>query len=196
MKKAMHITGKVATGLLVLLLLSNLYFVISSKINGGEPKVFGHQLMVVLSGSMSPAFETGALIAVKPGNLNTEYQTGDVITFRSRDDHNTIITHRVIEVTEQNGQRLYLTQGDANDAPDASPVEPMQIIGQYSGFQMPWMGYFMNFVKSKAGMAIFLIVPGVLLIFGPIISLFRTLLKREGEKAAEETAAAEEETNR
>ncbi|HEU4962526.1 MAG TPA: signal peptidase I [Bacilli bacterium] len=192
MKKGLHIAGQVATGLLVVLLLFNLYFVISSKINGGEPKVMGHELMVVLSGSMNPVFKTGDLIAVKPGDVNTAYQVGDVITFRSPEDANKIITHRVTEVTERNGMRLYVTQGDANDSKDPKPVPQLNVIGQYADFHIPKLGYALSFIKSKPGMAIMLIVPGVLLIFGPMVNLFRELLKKEPTEGEAETAATQE----
>ena len=183
MKKAMNIAGKIVSGLLIALLLFNLYFVVASKINGGQPKVLGHELMTVLSGSMSPVFKTGSLIAVKPGDMNTQYQVGDVITFHADDNANIIITHRVQEVTEQNGQRAYVTKGDANDSADPTPVFQAQVIGQYADFHLPYLGYEMNWVKTKAGMAVMLIVPGILLIFSPMVALFRMAMKA-GESQA------------
>jgi len=132
---------------------------------------------------MSPEFETGSLIAVKPGDGNTEFQAGDVITFRADDNANVIITHRVLEVTEENGQRAYVTKGDANETADSTPVYQAQIIGKYSDFQIPWLGYAMNWVKTKQGMAVMLIIPGILLILSPMVALFRMAMKAEKKES-------------
>ncbi|ASS76988.1 signal peptidase I [Tumebacillus algifaecis] len=190
MKKAMNITGKIITGFLIVLLCFNLYFVVSSKITGGEPKVFGHLLMKVLSGSMSPVFETGDLIAVKPGDLTTAYQVGDVITFRSAEDASIIITHRIIEVKVEDSFPVYLTQGDANEVSDTEPVRQAQVIGSYANFHIPKLGLFFNWVTTGPGLAIMLIIPGIVLIAGPIISLFREVMKPKQEEQAPATTAA------
>lgn len=182
MKKAMNITGKIISGFLIVVLCLNLYFVLASKISGGEPKVFGHTLMKVLSGSMSPVFETGDLIAVKPGDSNTKYEVGDVITFRSAENSSVIITHRVLEVKIEDSFPVYVTKGDANKAVDPEPVRQAQVIGSYANFHIPMLGLFFDWVTTKIGLAVMLIIPGVILIAGPIISLFRELMKKEQEQ--------------
>ena len=177
--KFVRIAGKAVSGILVLFLAFNLYFVISSKINGGEPRVFGKELMVVLSGSMSPVFETGALIAVDPAGFTKTYKTGDVITYKSPEGAAKIITHRVVEVTDNNGQISYVTKGDANNSKDPKPIPAMNVIGQYADFHIPLLGYVLTFIKSKLGIALFLIIPGLLLVGGQLVSLFRTIAKME-----------------
>jgi signal peptidase len=190
MKKVMNISGKIISGLLVALLCFNLCFVLSSKINGGEPKVLGHTLMVVLSGSMSPVFETGDLIAVKPGDLNTQYEVGDVITFRSAENSSMIITHRVKEVKIEDGFPVYITKGDANESADPDPVKQAQVIGKYAEFHIPKIGYLFDWVKTKAGLAVMLLIPGAILIIGPMVFLIRELMKKEKETEATAAAAA------
>ncbi|TCP52734.1 Signal peptidase I [Tumebacillus sp. BK434] len=194
MKKAMNITGKIISGFLIVVLCCNLYFVLSSKITGGEPKVFGHTLMKVLSGSMSPVFETGDLIAVKPGDLQTKYNVGDVITFRSTENASVIITHRILEVKTEDSFPVYVTKGDANAAADPDPVRQAQVIGIYANFHIPLLGQFFDWVTSKLGLAIMLIIPGLLLIAGPIVALVRELMKKEPEQKLESQVAAAVET--
>jgi signal peptidase I len=190
MKRFMQIGGKAVTGLFVIFLLFALYFVVSAKVSGGEPKVFGKQMMMVLSGSMSPVFETGALIAVDPTGPTHPYAVGDVITFKSPDDPNKIITHRVVEVQTKDGQRSYVTKGDANDSKDPKPVMPTSVIGQYADFHIPLLGYVFSFVKTKLGIALVLIVPGAFLIISQLVAVYRSILRME--KAKEAAVATQE----
>ena len=48
-------------------------------IPGRAPGVFGRQFYIVMSGSMSPAFDTGSLIFVRPADPET-IRPGDIIT--------------------------------------------------------------------------------------------------------------------
>ncbi|WP_214673411.1 signal peptidase I, partial [Escherichia coli] len=53
---------------------------------------------------------------------------GDVITYqRGRGD--IPVTHRVVEVTRNEGELVFYTQGDANEDPDAVPVLAANVIG-------------------------------------------------------------------
>lgn len=62
-----------------------------SKVKGGEPSVLGYQMYIVLSGSMSPAIETGSIAVVKPVAPES-IQVGDVITFDG--GSSSVTTHR------------------------------------------------------------------------------------------------------
>ena len=68
---------------------------------------------------MSPTIEKGDMILVK---LDTDYNVGDIISFK---DNGTIITHRIIEINDNN----YVTKGDANNTAD-NPIKENQIIGK------------------------------------------------------------------
>lgn len=148
------------TGLLFILLLITLFAVISMKASGGEVSLFGYQMKTVLSGSMEPEMKTGSIITIKATDAKQEFQKGDVITFKTDDD--VFVTHR-IEQVKDNGKQ-YITKGDANNAPDSEPVVPEDIVGTYTGFTIPYVGYVMNFASSKEGAALMLIIPGVCLL--------------------------------
>ena len=42
-----------------------------------------------------------------------------------------VITHRIVEVTTEGGEKRYITQGDANDSPDQNSVKPAEVEGIY-----------------------------------------------------------------
>ncbi|GGA35408.1 signal peptidase I SipW [Paenibacillus physcomitrellae] len=163
--------------------------VVISKASGGTPNFFGYQIKTVLSGSMEPGIQTGSIIAVKPGGDMTRFSPGDVISFKSGDK---IITHRIVDVT-QNGslnQVMYKTKGDNNDAPDLDAVPSGDVIGEYSGFTLPYAGYAMTFANSKAGSLLLLVVPGLLLFAFSLFSSWKVisrLEKKEGTSTGSDT---------
>ncbi|MEH7380024.1 signal peptidase I [Bacillus sp. JJ1533] len=173
------------TGVLALLMLTLLYSVIVPRIIGGEPNIIGYQLKTVLSGSMEPEIKTGSIIAIKPITQKTVFQENDVITFISPDDHSILITHRIIAVKGEGTH--FLTKGDNNDNPDSQPVLAQNIVGKYEGFTIPYVGYLVNFGKSKLGSILFLIIPGIIILGYSIVTLWKAISSLE-DKKKEETA--------
>ncbi|MGE4284095.1 MAG: signal peptidase I [Clostridia bacterium] len=170
-KKIFHwvLTGFMALCIILLVVLG-----ISSQINGGTPTVLGNQLMVVLSGSMAPTFNTGSIVGVKSVPFE-EIKVEDIVTFKDIDGKT--VTHRVVEIAEG---RL-VTKGDANDGIDATPVTSERVIGKVKMW-VPYAGYFVQFAKSKTGLLVFLVVPGAYLVITQLWKLFKLLTSGESEE--------------
>ena len=90
--------------------------------------LFGYKQYVILTGSMIPSYNVGDLIIDKQINQE-EIKINDVISYIEESTGNTI-THRVIEIVEQNGKTLYITKGDNNDSPDKDLVKFSQVQGK------------------------------------------------------------------
>lgn len=178
MKIALKVFSGLISFILVFLLIVSLYIMISSRITGNQPSIFGNQLMLVLSGSMEPNIQTGSVVGVKPVNDKKLIKKGDIITFYSPIQKDRIITHRIVD-RKVNGQFTeYITKGDNNQSKDPMPVSSDNIIGKYSNIQIPYAGYILGFLQSKKGIALSLILPGILLIAYNVFTLwkiFRTL---------------------
>lgn len=174
--------NRIVTSVLMVLLLSVATMVIITKISGGEPKIFGYQLKTVLSGSMEPDIKTGSVIVVKPvsGEEKEGFKKGDVITFMEEEDK--LITHRVTDVKDTKNEVMYTTKGDNNNAIDSSPVLADNVVAEYSGFTIPYIGYVSNFAQSKEGSALLLILPGILLLSYAIVTIWKTLKDIENTK--------------
>ncbi|SDL91168.1 signal peptidase I SipW [Bacillus sp. OK048] len=173
MKIVKKILSTLITVILSITLIFMIFVVISSKASGGEPSILGYQLKTVLSGSMEPTFKTGSIIAVKPlenpGNLKKD----DIITFIESDEK--LITHRIIDVNKAGDQITYVTKGDNNNAKDLDPVLTQNVVAKYSGFTIPYVGYLIDYSKSKNGMALLLILPGILLLSYSGISIYKAI---------------------
>ena len=170
-KKTLKIISSLLSSLLLVVLLVTLLMVVITKASGNEASLFGYQIKTVLSGSMEPVFETGSIIAIKTGGDMTRFQEGDIITFQTEEE--ILVTHRVMEVNNQ-GQE-YVMKGDANDGADMNPALSENIVGEYSGFTIPYVGYVMNFASTREGAALLLIVPGIFFIGYSVITIGRTL---------------------
>lgn len=169
------------TILLALLLMMMITVTILSRTAGGEPVLLGHQLKTVLSGSMEPKIKTGSIIAVKPGGDMTQLQEGQIITFQQvKNAAKILITHRIVKaVPLATGQTQYLTQGDNNDGPDPEPVLSDNVVAVYSGFTVPYAGYFLDFARSKSGTALMMLLPGILLLGYSVLNIWKGLKSLE-----------------
>ena len=127
--------------------------------------LLGYSSYVIYSGSMEPTVKVGSLLVTRPADVE-DLRVGDVITYRSPGNHTTL-THRIVSIRQEDGERVFQTKGDASLEPD-----PREIIlrGQVSrmAFDIPYLGYVVDFAKSIQGVVLLLLVPaaGLLLMQG------------------------------
>lgn len=89
--------------------------------------LFGYRQYMVLTGSMEPNYNIGDLIVIKE-KPQEDIKVGDIVNYVTDNGKDTI-THRVIEIVEQNGQTMYKTKGDNNSSSDPNLVNYSQIQG-------------------------------------------------------------------
>lgn len=148
-------------------------------------RLIGYDVYTVLSGSMEPTYHTGSVIYVKPCEAE-EVQIGDPITFVLNEDL-VVATHRVIDIDEENG--AFYTKGDANEAPDASPVLFENLIG-VPVFSIPKLGYLAAYVQEPPGTYVAVVVCALLLMLTFIPDLFAKDEEEEEEGAKKKAKKA------
>ena len=156
-----------------LMLISVVYLFLARFSPDGIPTVMGNRFMIVLSGSMSPAFDAGDIVVVRELDPKA-VQTGQVITFRDPVSPKNFITHRVIEVVHKDNTVLYRTKGDANDAIDKELVPWRNVVGHVV-MHVPYGGYLVNFIRTLPGLLLFIVIPGILIIIGEFRTIARLL---------------------
>jgi signal peptidase len=181
-RKAFNVVENIAFACILLIMVVLVYSMVQSRLSGGgPPRVFGYQMYIVLSGSMSPAFDAGSLIFVRPENPQ-DIVEGDIITYRPPSGEGELTTHRVVQVNRDGGLS-FTTRGDANDVNDQHPVMADKVVGKVY-YALPYAGYVMSFGQSKAGIISLVMIPGVLIIIFELRNLFRYAAEWEAEKAA------------
>ena len=77
----------------------------------------GYQVLGMKTGSMHPAISPGDLVIARPVHPG-DIRNGDVITFRAPLGRHALYTHRVVRTLYRPDGPHFVTQGDANAAPD------------------------------------------------------------------------------
>lgn len=179
-QRIITIIGIVLCALLGIILLCNLTIIIKGVINPDRPpSILGVTPMVVQSGSMSgnaeDHIEVGDLIFIKKTDTDS-LQKGDIISFM---DGTIVVTHRIIDITTEDGKRQFITKGDANNTEDP-PIGAEVIIGKYRA-RIAKLGDFAMFLQKPLGMAIFIGIPVCAYILYDIIRRQRRFAKESGE---------------
>ena len=178
--KLLTIIGTILCIILIPILIINCILIVKSFTSEEVPDVAGILPLIVLSDSMYPVIQSGDLIIChteEPENV----QTGDVIAFFDpAGNGTTIVTHRVIEVTE-NGWR---TKGDNNNAEDRLAVPADKLVAVYEGTRLSGLGNVALFMQSTTGLIVCVVCP-ILLLVG-----YDMIRRRQYEKANKQDSDA------
>lgn len=170
-----------------------------------NPIFFGDSsLVVIATGSMSEKNPLNEYLY--DNNLNNQFDAYDVIgisKYQSQEDiklydviayHNDdqdIIVHRIVEIDElDNGEIVYITQGDANEDNDAysqygSYLTYDRIIGHYNESRFPGVGIFVIFLQSSAGIITIVAIAYCLFMFDYYNSKYERLIVERTNKLVE-----------
>jgi len=139
------------------------------------PITGNYKLMIVQSGSMTPAIKMGSVVVAKPAE---NYQIGDVITFGPYTRTQAPTTHRIYDIKVTDGNPVYITKGDANNAPDQREITKRDIVGKVL-FSIPYLGYAVDFAKRPLGFSLIIIVPAALIIIDEIKNIYGEIKKKK-----------------
>lgn len=135
------------------------------------PLAFGDRSMVVLSGSMAPAIETGDVIVVE-AIAPAEAEVGDIVTFQDPDRSGRLLVHRVRLITRHQGRDSFTTQGDANTTQEHWQVSRDGTIGRVA-YRVPQLGIGVTWIGSPIGRVGLIIVPALLLAASVLTRIWR-----------------------
>jgi signal peptidase len=127
----------------------------------------GHELFIVVGGSMEPSIPLGSLVVTTPTDATT-VAVGDAVTIRA--DNGVVITHRVNRVVDLPEGRFFELKGDANLTADSALVPARAVVGAARQY-VPYAGYAQEFLSHLAGMVAALAVLAVLLLFYMLLGL-------------------------
>jgi len=201
--KVLTVIGTILCIILVPILAVNLTLIVKSYTNAEEvPDIGGYLPMIVLTDSMYPEIESGDLIichTIKAEDVKVD----DVISFFDPAGNGTsVVTHRVIEIVEEDGEIKFRTKGDFNNTEDKELVPAENLVGIYQS-RIAGAGKIAMFMQSTAGLIICVVLPIVLLVGYDIIrrriyeknkqsdtdALLAELEALKAEKAAKEAEA-------
>ncbi|MCL2860467.1 MAG: signal peptidase I [Oscillospiraceae bacterium] len=180
--KIFHILAKIIGVILIIIALIIITMNISMYIEMNKdksklPSFFGYKEIVIAGKSMEPTLNVGDIVIAK---VVDEYSERNVIVYR--DKNNAVITHRIIEIEEKDGQTMYITKGDANNSQD-TPITKDKIEGVMI-FQLSGWGKAIAFLKSPNGLLLLIGIPVIYILITRYTSaqFYKKQIKRKQER--------------
>lgn len=161
------------TGILLMLL------VILVMVPFTVPKLFGYEICGVLTDSMTPSYPVGSVLFIDKCGID-EVAVGDVVTYTLGSGTDYVMSHRVVDIEEQEG--TFRTKGDANNTEDPEPIRNDRLIGKVV-FSVPGLGRAADFIQTSTGKALCFIVFAISFILWLMADLLVQGEKRRSQKA-------------
>ena len=219
--------GKITLDILLYIFLAICIFavfvtVLSKRDSDGAAEVFGYQMRVVTSDSMSESEFTDvsaykikdipirSMVFVKvmpddPAEADEFYRSlevGDVLTFRYVYTTQVTITHRITAITEkETGGFIIELEGDNKSSEDGQltqiidtsiPNNTNYVIGKVTG-QAKLFGAVMSFLMQPAGIILLIILPCAIIILIEILKIVKVLTADKKMREQEEKDKKESE---
>lgn len=179
----------------------------------GVPSILGIRVFSVQTKSMYPTLDAGDLILSKGVADKSTLQVGDIITYWTVIDGERVLnTHRINNIFDGGGYRIFETRGDNNTTADPLTVHESEVVGRFA-VRIPSVGKAFDYLQTSTGFLIVIVIPVFIFFLYYLVQFFRVLfeyqnlknrLKYEQERgkaediieAHERTAAEEKEAQR
>ncbi len=159
-KKILNAIKQTFFYLFLALTIPALAFALISKFNSGIAMVNDKGIIVVASGSMSERNPANGYLVTN--NITNQFNTYDIIVLEDVKDLNlqlydviafvndegVNVIHRIVGF--DNGK--FITRGDSNNADDRYRPSKEDVLGRYTGKRIQYLGVFVMFFQSYAGM--------------------------------------------
>lgn len=139
-------------------------FSLINKFQGNTTMIGDSTVMVVASGSMSEKNEANDYL--EKNNLNNQFNTYDIIVLEKvpsyfslkkydviafKNDDGINVIHRIVDMTIENGEWVFITRGDSNNSNDKYHPKFDDVIGRYTNKKIGGIGIFIVFFQSAPG---------------------------------------------
>lgn len=209
--KAKNIMGVISDILLIMIIIIAIVITVmtftSKSSDKGIGNILGYTPFSIQSNSMAPTFQSGDLIISKEVKDVSTLKVGDVITYttvltdstgRNVRGNN---THRIaeIEYNQDGSVAAFITMGDAIELADNVLVLPDEVIAKQvnsgldengnrmEGLKISNFGSALNFLQSKTGFMICIIIPLALFFIWQIYKLIAMFMEAKADDIDEET---------
>lgn len=98
--------------------------------------IFRYKLIAIASNSMSPTYRLGDAVMYEKIDVK-QLEVGDILAFQKND---TVVTHRIVKIWNQNGHYYFTTKGDNNNSNDSYKPTEEDVLGKVN-FVVKYIGY-------------------------------------------------------
>ena len=187
MKKVLGIIVNILAWVILIFALLVTIMVFSSGRNNGVANLMGFIPMTVESDSMKPTFEKDDFILCREIDDMNTLKKDDVITFWTIIEGQRVKnTHRIVEINTEGGTTSYITRGDNNSLDDSIPVYAGDIIGKWTGVKVHGFGKAMDFLRTKTGFFICILIPMAIFFLFELYKFIVTLIEVKKPELSED----------
>lgn len=162
-----------------------LLVVLIQRISNNNISLFGFRIFNIVSGSMMPDYEIGDILISKSIEPS-EIKIGDDVVYLGKKSgfQGKIVTHRVIEKTEENGKYTFKTKGTANEEADPSITEE-QVYGKII-YKVHSLSFISKVINNIYAFYFFIFVPLSIIIIKKITDIVYYIKHKDDEEDEEE----------
>ncbi len=172
---------KIIINIIAIVLLYNIILILISCVNKIDNiSLFGFKAYIITTDSMQPSINKEDVVVVKKEEED-KINVGDVITFNQ---NGKVITHRITNIEEQEGKKIYTTKGDNNNLEDKEKIDYSVIEGK-NILVIPKLGYVINILENQI-VFLFIVLIILILIFYKIKKQEKVENRREKKKIEQE----------
>ncbi len=167
--KIFSVIGVILCIILTPILIINITLIIKSNTNKDEvPSVGGYLPMIVLTDSMYPEIKSGDLLICHTIDAESVKKEDVISFFDPAGSGSSVVTHRVIEIINEDGKLFFKTKGDNNNTEDKDLVPAENLVGIYKT-RIAGAGNIAMFMQTTTGLIVCVVLPIILLVGYDII---------------------------
>lgn len=178
--KALKVIGNIIYTLLFIIVILMLVVVILQRVSDNSISFGGYRLFTVATGSMEPEYQVGDVLISQEIDPN-EIQVGDNIVYRGNTGSfkDKIVTHQVVSIREENGEKKITTKGIANVEEDPE-IDGSQVYGKVI-YKVKTLSFIGQIIKNIYVFYFIIFVPIAIIIFRQV----RIILKKDDDEEEE-----------
>lgn len=176
--KAFNIGFMVIKAFSALLIAVVVCIIFVQRISDNKINLGGYGMFTVITASMAPEYNVWDMVISKKIDPN-DIKIGDDVVYQGKVDDfaGKIVTHRVINIDEKDGQRTFTTKGIANPIEDPK-ITGDQIYGKVT-FKSEILSFLSKIINNIYGFYFIVFVPFVIMVFFEIIDVINDREKRK-----------------
>ncbi|MBQ6685674.1 MAG: signal peptidase I [Firmicutes bacterium] len=181
-KGTMNTIVNIILVLTIILAAMSTYVSYVSTSGNGVPSIMGVRVFSIQTDSMYPTLLPGDLMVGTKIDDITELERGDIVTYWTVINGERVLnTHRIHEIYDGGGYRIFSTKGDNNTAADALTVHESEIVAQYA-FRVGGVGKVFDYLQTATGFFIVVVIPVFLFFIYHLVQFFRVLFEYQNVK--------------
>lgn len=183
--KVLKIIGNVLYVILFIIAILMLTVVVLQRVSDNSLSVGGYRIFIVATGSMEPKYLVSDVLLSKEIEPS-EVQVGDDVVYKGKEGSfkDKIVTHQVIEKSEENGTYKFITKGIANMEQDPQ-INGNQIYGKVIG-KIKTLSYIGKVIQNMYIFYFFIFLPIAFILYKQIKNIVYDLTHKDKEENDQE----------